>query len=111
MILRRLARLVVLVAAGLAPALAAAPDETSEVKPEPESREQTPASPPLHRSPQAVKAQSKSAPTTAYCMNANTQCLLACPHTEESVELVCSNRCRANLRTCTARVKKAASGG
>jgi hypothetical protein len=111
MISRGLARLIVVVAGGLGPALATALTETSDVKPEAESREQVPATPPLHRSPQAVKAQSKSGPTTAYCMNANTQCLLACPHTEESAELVCSNRCRTNLRTCTARVKKAASGG
>ena len=103
----RLARLILLVTAALAPALASALDETGGGKPEPESRDQTLGSSLPHKSPQAVKAESKLGPTTASCINADTRCLFACPRTDESAELACSNRCRANLRTCKARIKKA----
>jgi hypothetical protein len=52
--------------------------------------------------PEAVKADAKRAPTTASCLKANTQCLLACPRTEESADFVCSNRCRTKLNVCKA---------
>ena len=111
MVHRSLACLFGVVTAALAPALAWGLDEGGGGNPEPENRDKTVASPPLHRSPQGVKAQSKASPTTASCMNANTQCLLACSGTEESAELTCSNRCRANLRSCTARIRKAPAAG
>ena len=45
--------------------------------------------------------------TEAGCLKANTQCLLACPRTQESADFWCSNRCRVKLRNCKAQVKKA----
>lgn len=40
------------------------------------------------------------------CLKANTKCLVACPRGDESVELLCSNRCRAKLQTCKLQAKK-----
>ena len=60
------------------------------------------------RSPEALKADARRAPTTTgSCLKANTQCLLSCPRTEESADFFCSNRCRTKLNACKARVKKA----
>ncbi|HET7032470.1 MAG TPA: hypothetical protein VFJ48_05050 [Casimicrobiaceae bacterium] len=60
------------------------------------------------RSPEALKADARRAPTTTgSCLKANTQCLLACPRTEESADFFCSNRCRVKLNACKERLKKA----
>lgn len=44
--------------------------------------------------------------TTAACLKANTQCVLACPRTEESADFICSNRCRTKLNVCKERAKR-----
>ncbi|HVN34594.1 MAG TPA: hypothetical protein VMU96_04970 [Casimicrobiaceae bacterium] len=60
------------------------------------------------KSPGAAKGGSKRAPpTTASCLDADAQCVLACPRTEESIEVTCLNRCRTKLQACKTRVKKA----
>jgi hypothetical protein len=109
MVDRPVARLVLLVTAAFVPVLSSALNETDGGKAEPEKRDQTPGSfnRPL-KSSEAAKGGHKGAPaTTTSCLNTNTQCLLGCPSTDESAELACSNRCRANLQTCKARAKKA----
>lgn len=44
--------------------------------------------------------------SAAACLKANTQCLIACPREDESVESFCSNHCRTKLRICKGQIKK-----
>jgi hypothetical protein len=57
--------------------------------------------------PDDPKLETRATTSIASCLKANTQCLLACPRTEESADFVCSNRCRTKLNACKERVKKA----
>jgi|SRR6516225_874945 hypothetical protein len=107
MLRRYLAHLVLLATAALVSAVGSALDATNGGKPESDDRDKKTFGGSLaHTSPEALKGQSKLAPAnTATCINANTQCLLACPSTEGSAEFFCSNHCRAKLNICKARVK------
>jgi hypothetical protein len=57
--------------------------------------------------PAPVNLESKRVgATSAACLKANTQCLLACPRGDDNVEFMCSNHCRTKLGICKRQIKK-----
>jgi hypothetical protein len=49
--------------------------------------------------------------TVTTCLNANSSCLAACPHSDYNAEFICSNRCRQKLSACKAKVTGASASG
>jgi hypothetical protein len=57
--------------------------------------------------PDGTRATTATGGTMAGCLNANTRCLTACPHGDDSAQMMCSSRCRSKLRACKGQIRKA----
>ena len=47
--------------------------------------------------------------TMTACLNANSSCLAACPHSDYNAEFICSNHCRQKLTACKAKANRASA--